>query len=105
MILAQTYQLSFYGDELVEKSTLVGMMAYGSEWYLCNEQERKILKFLMLRAQKPCIISIYRFAIASRQVFRQVNYKIYLEMMLDFKHIFSDHHKCLSTYGTIKQYL
>lgn len=72
MILAQTYQLSVYGDVLVHKSTLVGEMAYDSEWYLCDQTEKKFIKLIIMRAQKPCYISIYRFGSANRQVFEQV---------------------------------
>lgn len=72
MILAQTYHLSAFGDALVEKSTLVGEMTYNSEWYLCNKREQKMVQFIIMRSQKPSFITIYKFAIAGRQIFTQV---------------------------------
>lgn len=74
MILAQTYHLSSFGDALVEKSTLVGDMTYNSEWYLCDQTEKKMIQFIIMRSQKPSFITVYRFAVAGRQIFTQVWY-------------------------------
>lgn len=74
MILAQTYHLSAFGDALVEKSTLVGEMAYNSEWYLCNQTEKNFIQFIIMRSQKPSRITIYRFIVAGRDVFAEVKF-------------------------------
>uniref|UniRef100_A0A336MKY8 Odorant receptor n=1 Tax=Culicoides sonorensis TaxID=179676 RepID=A0A336MKY8_CULSO len=72
MVLVQTFVLSTYGDILSDKTAKVGKMAYKSEWYLCGSTEKKIIMFILLRAQKPCFITIYKFGIANRDMFKEL---------------------------------
>lgn len=76
MILAQTYHLSAFGDALIDKSTFVGDMTYNSEWYLCDQTEKKMVRFIIMRSQRPSVISVYKFAVANRLIFTQVCHAI-----------------------------
>lgn len=73
-ILMETFLISMYGDLLIEKSTLVGQLAYESEWHLCSKHDMKMVHFIIMRAQKPCFISISKFSIVKKEVFRQVRF-------------------------------
>lgn len=70
--LIQVYLLCYYGDLLTEKSISIGTMAYYSEWYMCKKADMKTIFLLILRAQEPCYISIYKFAVIKRETFKEV---------------------------------
>lgn len=72
--ILQIYVLSLYGDRLIEKSSLVGMNAYESEWYACNVQDMKAIQLIILRSQKPCFISIANVAIVQKETFKEVRH-------------------------------
>lgn len=73
VMLIQPYMLSIYGDLHSEKSEQVARLAYESEWYNCKHSDIKTIKFIIMRAQKPSYISIYRFAKVKKETFKEVS--------------------------------
>lgn len=71
--ILQIYVLSLYGDRLIDKSMSVGKVAYDSEWYSCSVQDMKTIQLMILRSQKPCIISILGFATLKKETFKEVS--------------------------------
>lgn len=70
--ILQIYVLALYGDQLIEKSSSVGIRAYESEWYSCSVQDMKAIQLIILRSQKPCFISIANVAIVQKETFKEV---------------------------------
>lgn len=82
LLLANLYQifiLCYFGDQLIEKSTNLADTVYCSNWYTRNIDEIKMIKFLIMRAQKPCYISIFKFSNVSMITFKTVS-TIYLPL-------------------------
>lgn len=68
----QAYILCYYGDLLIEKSSALADKVYFSNWYTRNAEDMKMTKFVLMRAQKPCCISIFKFSQVSMLTFKTV---------------------------------
>nr|AZB49428.1 olfactory receptor 14 [Heortia vitessoides] len=62
MNLSQISLLCYFGDILMRSSTQISTAVYNSLWYETDEKTKKILFFILKRAQKPCKLTACNFA-------------------------------------------
>ncbi|KAM7350383.1 odorant receptor 30a-like [Cochliomyia hominivorax] len=58
MIFSQSVVLYYFANELYDQSLLVAIAAYDCSWFDFDVTTQKILKLMILRAQKPCAILV-----------------------------------------------
>ena len=72
--ISQIFLYCYYGDKLMKSSIGVSKSIADSNWYDLNDNKLKMdLKFMMLRAQKPCALSAYRVVTLSKETFSTVS--------------------------------
>lgn len=57
MIFSQSVVLYYFANELYDQSLLVAEAAYDCNWFDFDIPTQKIIKLMILRAQKPCAVS------------------------------------------------
>lgn len=72
--LAQILVLCFHGSKLIESSEKITEAVYDSEWNEINDKKVKHMALLMMiRSQKPCVLTAAKFATISLKVFSSVS--------------------------------
>ncbi|KAJ9578505.1 hypothetical protein L9F63_005234 [Diploptera punctata] len=90
VLLAAVWPLlvCLYGDDLVEQSIAVKQSVFNCRWYNRTVEFNKLMKMVMMRAQKPVSLKAGKFYVASLQTFADITHKVYayftlLKQMLD----------------------
>jgi len=77
--ISQIFLYCYYGEKLMKSSIEVSKCIVDSNWYDLKDNKLKMdLKFMMLRAQKPCALSAYRIVTLSKETFSAVSINSYL---------------------------
>ncbi|KAL7041056.1 hypothetical protein ACKWTF_000603 [Chironomus riparius] len=75
--ICQVYLYSFYGQKLITASHDVGKNILNSNWYELNDnKEKKLILFLIMRTQKPCMLSGFGSVSLSAETFSSVSFVI-----------------------------
>nr|AQN78488.1 olfactory receptor 86 [Meteorus pulchricornis] len=69
MRLAQTFVLCYAGEYLTDKNSLVADIVYHSDWYELHPKYIKILQLMMVRAQKPLVLTAGKFVVLTSETF------------------------------------
>lgn len=73
--IANAYQLLMYswnGNEVTVKSFDVSVKAFQSEWIDLDEETKKDLTMIIMRAQKPCVLTAGKFQALSLETYMNV---------------------------------
>lgn len=80
--LVHTLLFCYYGNKLMSASGRVALAAYNSKWYCKELEQGKSLILMMQRAQRPSVLTAYKFAVISLEIFAIVSL---LEFVLSMK--------------------
>ncbi|KAF7266743.1 hypothetical protein GWI33_019964 [Rhynchophorus ferrugineus] len=61
ILTIQTFSLSYTANNIMEKSYLVADALYQSEWYEFDENAKKLVRLMMMQAQRPLVLTIGPF--------------------------------------------
>lgn len=73
-ILSHIFMLCYYGSKLVTSSGKVAQSAYDSAWHGKELRKGKNLMLMIQRAQKPSILTAYKFSIVSLDAYFNVSF-------------------------------
>lgn len=72
--LVQVFMICYYGNKLTIASEKVAQAAFESGWqHRTYDQENKNLIMILLRSQKPIVLTAYKFAVVFLQVYSTVS--------------------------------
>ncbi|BFG02359.1 putative odorant receptor 92a [Drosophila madeirensis] len=70
--LVQVFVVCYYGDEMISSSSRIGHAAFNQNWLPCSTQYKMILKYIIMRSQKPASIRPPTFPPISFNTFMKV---------------------------------
>ncbi|GLV40357.1 Odorant receptor 43a [Carabus blaptoides fortunei] len=71
-LLIELFMYSWYANEIILESSNVAKAAWESRWYDCGNNVKKGLILVIMRAQRPCILTAGGFYTMSLQTFLQI---------------------------------
>lgn len=74
--LSQIFTLCYYGNKLVTASGEVAHAAYASKWYGKGLKNSKNLIWIIQKAQKPNVLTAFKFSVVSLDVYSSVSPKL-----------------------------
>ncbi|KAH8249864.1 hypothetical protein KR038_002675 [Drosophila bunnanda] len=70
--LVQVFVVCYYGDEMISSSSRIGHAAFNQNWLPCSSKYKRILKYIIMRSQKPASIRPPTFPPISFNTFMKV---------------------------------
>ncbi|XP_017048117.1 LOW QUALITY PROTEIN: putative odorant receptor 92a [Drosophila ficusphila] len=70
--LVQVFVVCYYGDEMISSSSRIGHSAFNQNWLPTSTKYKRILKFIIMRSQKPASIRPPTFPPISFNTFMKV---------------------------------
>lgn len=90
--VVQTFLLCFYGSKLTEASEKFSTIAFYSGWETGNKKEiNYTIQMMLMRSQKPSLLTAMKFSKISLQVFGSVSLLIFINTTKVFELSFADH--------------
>ncbi|XP_038221992.1 odorant receptor 67c-like [Zerene cesonia] len=71
-VLLQILMISVFGENIMRESSKIGQSAYICKWYNMDQKSKKIILLLMLRSNKPQMLTAYKFSVISYQSFTKI---------------------------------
>ncbi|CAG4935342.1 unnamed protein product [Colias eurytheme] len=71
-VLLQILMISVFGENIMRESSKIGQSAYFCNWYNMDQKSKKIILLLMLRSNKPQMLTAYKFSVISYQSFTKI---------------------------------
>ncbi|XP_041980999.1 putative odorant receptor 85d [Aricia agestis] len=71
-VLVQILMISVFGEKLMQESMKIGDAAFLSQWYKMDRRSRRTILLLIVRAQRPCVLTAYNYCVISYQSFTKI---------------------------------